>query len=112
MHIVSTMNTQVSALSPTDMPSRSPETLAFASPLLSRPPQLSPLTGLALQHAGTTQWRAIDDAGRVVGHIQPLPSPDGTRYRARRYKQALTRFVDLGDFWSPDEAAWCLRYSK
>lgn len=79
---------------------------------IADPPALSPLLGLRLERAGNTMWRAVDATRRVIGHVQPIPHPDGTRYRARRYKPATGRFLDLGDFWSADEAAWCLHYSS
>lgn len=84
---------------------------AFEPLIFGRPPALSPLVGLHLERAGTTQWRAVDGSGRIVGHIEPLATPEGTRYRARRFKPAHGSFLELGSFWSADEAAWCLRYS-
>ena len=112
MRSTTSSNIQISAQSVAGAQSPGPAAFAFASPLLTSPPALSPLVGLQLQRAGTTQWRAVDGAGRVVGHIQPLPSPEGTRYRARRYKPALNGLLELGVFWSADEAAWCLQCSS
>lgn len=85
---------------------------SIAGPELEGPPPLSPLLGLRLERAGNRMWRAVDATRRVIGHIQPMPHIDGTRYRARRYKPATRSFLDLGDFWSADEAAWCLHYSS
>lgn len=54
-------------------------------------------------------WRVVSPAGRVLGHLQAIPHPQGERYRARRYHPASATFVDLGDFWSADDAVACLR---
>ncbi len=75
------------------------------------PPALSPLLGLRLERAGAELWRAVDRSGRVIGHLRTMSGPDGMRFRAQRFKAASGRFLDLGDFWSADEAAWCLHYS-
>lgn len=87
---------------------RSPLALA---PLPMAPPALSPALGLRLELGGSSQWRAINRDGRVIGHVQPVHTPDGVRYRARRYRPVARRFLDLGEFWSAEDAAWCLHYA-
>lgn len=74
-------------------------------------PSISPLLCLRLELAGAELWRAIDSTGRVIGHLRRVTTPDGLRFRAQRFKASAARFVDLGDFWSADEAAWCLHFS-
>ena len=74
-------------------------------------PSISPLLGLRLERAGAELWRAIDRSGRVIGHLRTITEPEGVRFRAQRFKAATGRFLELGDFWSADEAAWCLHYS-
>ena len=75
------------------------------------PPALSPALGLRLAPGGGTHWRAINRDGRVIGHVQPVHTPEGLRFRARRYRPHARRFLDLGDFWNAEDAAWCLRYT-
>lgn len=89
---------------------RAPSVLA-PSPFPITPPTLPPALGLRLEPGGTTQWRAVDRCGMVIGHVQPVHTAEGMRFRARRYRPLVKRFLDLGDFWSAEDAAWCLHYA-
>ena len=64
-----------------------------------------------LQRAGHDLWRVLDPSGQVIGHVQSFSHPLGVRFRAKRYHAPSTRFRDLGEFWSADDAVACLRYS-
>jgi hypothetical protein len=54
--------------------------------------------------AASRRWRVIDRRGRIVGHLDAVADPRGVRYRARRYHPTARAFVDVGEFWSPDDA--------
>ena len=64
-----------------------------------------------LASAGPALWRVLDPTGRVLGHLQAIPGPQGVRYRARRFHAAARAFLDLGDFWSAEDAVETLRYA-
>ncbi|GAA3770126.1 hypothetical protein GCM10022240_23040 [Microbacterium kribbense] len=76
------------------------------------PPRLRPGTGLHLMPIGRDRWRVVDAAGLIVGHIGAEHEARGTRYRARRYHPGSRAFLDLGAFWSIDDAVDCLRYGR
>ncbi|BDV30787.1 hypothetical protein [Microbacterium terricola] len=67
---------------------------------------------VTLAAAGPQLWRVIDSAQRVLGHIQRAPGPSGARYRARRFHSGVRAFIELGEFWSADDAVDCLRYAR
>lgn len=54
-------------------------------------------------------WRVTAPDGFIYGHIERVPSPDGERFEAKRYRLAASRFVSIGRFWSFDDAVECLR---
>ena len=64
-----------------------------------------------MQRAGHDLWRVVDPSGHVIGHVQSVDDPLGVRFRAKRYHAPSTRFRELGEFWSADDAVACLRYS-
>jgi hypothetical protein len=65
-----------------------------------------------LAGAAPSLWRVIDSGGRVIGHVQALAQSDGVRFRARRFRAATRAFMDLGEFWSVDDAIDCLRFAR
>lgn len=67
---------------------------------------------LRLADAAPSLWRVIDGSGRVIGHLQARAQASGIRYRARRFHAASRAFLDLGDFWSVDDAIDCLRFAR
>lgn len=76
------------------------------SPELAAPPwaRLSPVA--------RGRWRVTDRAGRVVGHVHTMLTDRGWRYAAERFSPAARSFRALGEFWTPEEALDCLRYSR
>ncbi|WP_309067784.1 hypothetical protein [Microbacterium sp.] len=62
-----------------------------------------------LSRAGAALWRVVTPDGRVIGHLRRLEHPLGMRFRAERLHRATGRFVEVGEFWSPDEAVASLR---
>lgn len=87
---------------------RSLETASPLSVPFATPP-LSAERGLRLMRASADLWRVVDVSGRAIGHLQVVPHPLGLRYRALRYHVPAGRLRAVGDFWSPDDAAQCLR---
>ncbi|WP_203135306.1 hypothetical protein [Microbacterium sp. JZ31] len=62
-----------------------------------------------LSRAGAALWRVVAPDGRVIGHVRRLEHPLGMRFRAERLHLATGRFIQVGEFWSPDEAVASLR---
>ena len=79
-------------------------TLEVTVPEFARPVRLA--------GAAPSLWRVIDRSGRVIGHIQALVQSDGVRFRARRFRAATRAFIELGEFWSIDDAIDCLRFAR
>lgn len=75
-------------------------------------PTLAPGVPLRLADAAPALWRVIDRSGRVIGHLQALAQGSGVRYRARRFHAASRAFLELGEFWSVDDAVDCLRFAR
>lgn len=65
-----------------------------------------------LVRAAADLWRVIDRDERVIGHLRIVEDAMGVRYRAERLHRATGRLVELGAFWSADEAVECLRTSR
>ena len=78
----------------------------------TRTPRLRPSIGLRLTTIGEGRWRLVDRAGLIIGHVDTLTEPRGTRYRALRYHAASRSLRELGAFWSLDDAVDCLRYAR
>jgi hypothetical protein len=62
-----------------------------------------------LVRAGAALWRVTAPDGRVMGHLRAIEHPLGLRYRAERLHLSTGRFLEVGEFWSADEAAASLR---
>ncbi|MEV5071435.1 hypothetical protein MRBLMI12_003068 [Microbacterium sp. LMI12-1-1.1] len=75
-------------------------------------PRLSSNPRVHLVAAAPALWRVLDHAGVVIGHLQEVPHPGGSRFRARRFHAPSHAFRDLGDFWSADDAVECLRFAR
>ncbi|MGA7149102.1 MAG: hypothetical protein WBX17_11515 [Microbacterium sp.] len=75
-------------------------------------PTPTPDRPVRLSGAAPSLWRVIDASGRVIGHVQALVQADGVRFRARRFRAATRAFMDLGEFWSVDDAVDCLRFGR
>ena len=85
--------------------------LTLSTPI-SPTPRLRAGSGLRLVPATVDRWRVVDVTGSIIGHLDAIPDPRGTRYRARRYHARAHVFRDIGDFWSADDAADCLRFAR
>lgn len=58
---------------------------------------------------GVGRWRVLGEQGSVAGLVQEHPTPEGPRYRARRFRWSTRAFLDVGDFWRLDDAVSTLR---
>lgn len=67
------------------------------------------LPGLTISPAAPDLWRVARASGEVLGHIERHGRDDRERYRARRALAGGIRSLDLGEFWSPREAAELFR---
>lgn len=61
---------------------------------------------------GPGRWRVLDASGLIIGHVDTRPGMQGVRYRALRYRPASRGFLELGGFWSLDDAVDCLRAGR
>lgn len=75
-------------------------------------PQPAPGIPVTLAAAAPALWRVVDRGGRVIGHLQALAVGSGVRYRARRFHAATRAFLELGEFWSLDDAIDCIRFAR
>ena len=76
--------------------------------MLTSTPSAGP--SLRLLPVGAASWRVTAATGRVLGHVERIADPD-ERFRARRFHVPTSSFVELGTFWSVDEAVACVRWS-
>ena len=58
-------------------------------------PRLTSGTTLRLAPVAADRWRVVDSSGRIIGHLDALVRPGGSRYRARRYHAASRAFLRL-----------------
>ncbi|MRG58639.1 hypothetical protein GE115_01945 [Agromyces sp. CFH 90414] len=65
--------------------------------------------GLRFTPAASGLWRVATADGTLLGHIERRPVAGGERYRSRRLLPGLVRSQDLGEFWSPRDAAEVFR---
>jgi len=63
--------------------------------------------GRTLTRAGRGLYRILDDRNRIAGHVQVVRHELGVRYRAKRYSPRRAGFIELGEFWSLDDAITC-----
>ncbi len=75
-------------------------------------PHLLRVRGLHLVPAGTDLWRVTDRAGIVIGHLSRAASDRERPFRARRFRPSSGGFVEVGAFWSADDAVDALRFSR
>lgn len=58
---------------------------------------------------GWGRWRVLDRRGAASGLIEELETGRGARFRALRYRWSSRAFVEVGEFWSVDDAVASLR---
>lgn len=77
-----------------------------------RAPRLTSRSRVHLVAAAPSLWRVLEPGGVVIGHLQEVVDPGGSRFRARRFHPGSHTFRDLGDFWNADDAVECLRFAR
>ncbi len=82
------------------------------TPLPASRPDVPAGTPVRLADAAPSLWRVFDRAGRVIGHLHARTDDAGVRYRARRFHARSRAFLDLGEFWSAEDAIDCLRFTR
>lgn len=73
------------------------------------PPKPAPGLRVRVTPAGPALWSVEDAAGRIIGHLQSIEHPLGTRWRTRRHHVRAGGFLTLGEFWAIDDAVAALR---
>jgi len=85
---------------------------AVAASVVPAVPLEEPVLATHREHlirASASLWRVVDRREHVTGHLRVVATPEGTRYRAERYVPRSGGFVEVGSFWSPDDAVAVLR---
>ena len=74
------------------------------------PPGSRPKRGVNLVQLHDDLWRVTRPDGDVLGYVEGFDDPRGRRFRSKRLMALQRRFVELGEFWSFDDAVECLRF--
>jgi len=67
------------------------------------------IPGLNLVRVNDCLWRVVRAAGGLIGYVELIATPAGTRYRAKRFLSVQRRVLIDGDFWAMDDAVECFR---
>ena len=66
--------------------------------------------GLHLVQLHDELWRVTRPSGDVLGYVEQLRVRAGLRFRAKRFITRQRRFVEMGEFWSMDDAIDCFGF--
>lgn len=66
--------------------------------------------GITLVQLHDELWRVTRPEGDVLGYVESFLDPRGRRYRSKRLVAVHKRFINIGEFWSFDDAVDCLRF--
>jgi hypothetical protein len=55
-------------------------------------------------------WRVTRPTGEVLGYLEQFRVRAGLRYRAKRFIVRHKRFIEVGEFWSMDDAIDCFGF--
>lgn len=75
----------------------------------TREPFPDRVPGLLIFPAAPGLWRVTRPQGAVLGHIEQRGAGDELRFGAKRLVAGGIRSIDLGEFWSPRDAAEVFR---
>jgi len=67
--------------------------------------------GLQLVQVHDDLARVTRPGGEIVGYVERFDDPQGDLYRAKRFLPRQRRFVEIGEFWSRDDATDCFRFA-
>lgn len=65
--------------------------------------------GLNLVRVNDYLWRVVRPVGELIGYVELVTTPGGTRYRAKRFLSVQRRALIDGEFWAMDDAVECFR---
>ena len=66
--------------------------------------------GLHLVQLHDELWRVTRPSGDVLGYVEQFRVRAGLRFRAKRFITRQRRFVEMGEFWSMDDAIDCFGF--
>ena len=66
--------------------------------------------GLHLVQLHDELWRVTRPSGEVLGYLERFGVRTGVRFRAKRFIARQCRFVEMGEFWSIDDAVDCFGF--
>ena len=83
----------------------------MSAPVLAQTREPFPLDlpGLRFDPVAFGLWRVSRTSGAVLGHVERRPHGGGERFCARRMAPGAASTRELGEFWSPRDAAECFR---
>jgi hypothetical protein len=84
------------------------DTASAAAPVRPRAAQGHP--GLTLVQLNNELWRVTRPSGEVLGYLEQFRVRAGLRYRAKRFIVRQKRFIEVGEFWSIDDAIDCFGF--
>ncbi len=66
--------------------------------------------GLHVVQLHDALWRVTRASGDVLGYVEQFRVRAGVRFRAKRFIARQRRFIELGEFWSRDDAIDCFGF--
>ena len=66
--------------------------------------------GLRLVQLHDELWRVTRPSGEVLGYLERFGVQTGVQFRAKRFIARQCRFVEMGEFWSMDDAVDCFGF--
>jgi len=67
------------------------------------------VSDLNLVRVNDRLWRVVRPAGELIGYVEAVATPGGTRYRAKRFLTVQRRALIEGEFWAMSDAVECFR---
>lgn len=84
-------------------------TTDVGSATVSPPAYLPARFGIGVQQTSDRVWRVTRADGVRIGHIEKMATEGGAQFAARRLLPRDLRHLQLGTFWSIDDAIDCFR---
>ncbi|WP_084816210.1 hypothetical protein [Frondihabitans sp. Leaf304] len=67
--------------------------------------------GLTLVQLHDGLIRVTRPSGEVLGYVESYQHAEGERFRAKRFLPRQRRFIEIGEFWSRNDATDCFRFA-